>query len=353
MSAPVTEVRLKLGELLEQAGLVEHAKLEEALKRQTARNERLGDLLVAMRLIDEVELRAVLELQAFLRGGRSGEIAAWLGKRFGAILVDSALVTPEQLEDAIQEQERGGGPLGEILVRRGALTPAQRDGALGFQRALGSGGITDCFRLGRMLVDAGVIDEATLDDAVRRQKERGGRLGEALVENGAIDRSTLEQFLLRQRRIVAAALAGLSLIGATVPKPARAGSSLDVKVQVRVAKHASIRAVRNPAEIVITAADIARGYVELGEPVEVDVRTNDPNGFMLGFNLNSPMLKRAQLSGVGLNVGIGMNGGNVSLAKYATGAGAHTVQLRARLELSEQAVPGRLAWPMTVYIAPA
>lgn len=343
---------LRLGELLEVAGIVDRASLKSALSQQTARNVQIGELLIGMGLIDEHELRSLLELQKMLREGRAAEVAAWLGRHFGTILLDSGMVTEAQLERALQTQQQEGGRLGEILVNHGALAPAARDGALGFQRALASSGTTDCFRLGRMLVDAAVIDEATLEAAVRRQAERGIKLGEALVESGAIDSGTLNKFLQRQRRVVAAAMAGLTLLGTGRPTVAQAGSSLEVKVQVQIMKHASIRAVRSPAAVTVTQADIERGYVDLAQPVEVDIRTNDPGGFLLGFSLSSPMLKGAQLMGAGLDVAVGPNGGSVALAKYASGVGAHTVQLRARLHLSEQAQPGVLSWPVAIYISP-
>ena len=40
----------------------------------------------------------------------------------GQLLVDRGLLTPEELEAALDEQERTGGQLGEILLRNGLLS---------------------------------------------------------------------------------------------------------------------------------------------------------------------------------------------------------------------------------------
>ncbi|GMV98978.1 MAG: hypothetical protein AMXMBFR84_01180 [Candidatus Hydrogenedentota bacterium] len=56
-------------------------------------------------------------------------------------------------------------------------------------------------RLGEVLVDEGVISQAQLDDALRRQKETGGFIGKVLVDAGFIDQRTLIAFLVKQCKI--------------------------------------------------------------------------------------------------------------------------------------------------------
>lgn len=45
-----------------------------------------------------------------------------LTRPLGAMLVESGLITAEELADALAEQERDGRPLGEILVDRGCIS---------------------------------------------------------------------------------------------------------------------------------------------------------------------------------------------------------------------------------------
>ena len=199
----------RLGELLVRAGLVATARIDEALARQIGTNRRVGELLVEMGLLQEVELAATLSIQDDLREGRV-ETAQMVAVRLGTILLNAAAVSAAQLERALAEQARSGGLLGEVLVRQGVITPEQRQGALRIQGGL-AGRLHGRFLLGRLLVDADVISELALEQAILSQRITGKRLGETLVEAGKISAATLAEFLERQRRLRAALLAGASL----------------------------------------------------------------------------------------------------------------------------------------------
>lgn len=63
-------------------------------------------------------------------------------------------------------------------------------------------------RLGQLLLEAGLIDEAALATALARQAKKGGRLGTQLLMAGALKESTLADFLSRQLGVPA--LSGLA-----------------------------------------------------------------------------------------------------------------------------------------------
>lgn len=205
----------RLGELLVRAGLVATARIDEALARQIGTNRRVGELLVEMGLLQGIELAATLSIQDDLREGRV-ETAQMVAARLGTILLNAAAVSAAQLERALAEQARSGGLLGEILVRQGVITPEQRQGALRIQGGL-AGRLHGRFLLGRLLVDADVISELALEQAILSQRITGKRLGETLVEAGKISDATLAEFLERQRRLRAALLAGASLASEADP----------------------------------------------------------------------------------------------------------------------------------------
>ncbi len=211
----------RLGELLARAGLLARAKLGDALERQAVRNSKLGALLVELGLIEEAELYAVLALQSGLHQAEAADVILFLRGRLGDILLGAAAVTEPQLLRALLQQERGGEPLGEILVRQGAISPAVREGALGFQRTLSSP-FRERLRLGRMLLEAGIVDPVTLEAAIRRQRGARVKLGDTLLEMGAITQEVLEAFLRRQRRLLAALAAGMALAAEAYGLPARA-----------------------------------------------------------------------------------------------------------------------------------
>jgi hypothetical protein len=212
---------LRLGELLTRAGLLPQARLDAALAEQVTHNGKLGALLVELGLIEEAELYAILNLQSGLHMAAAEDIILFLRARLGDILLGAAAVTEEQLLRALLQQERSGEPLGEILLRQGAISLAVREGALGFQRTLSSP-FRERFRLGRMLLEAAIVDPVTLEAAIRRQRGARVKLGDALLEMNVITQEVLEAFLKRQRRLLAALAAGMALAADAHGLPSRA-----------------------------------------------------------------------------------------------------------------------------------
>lgn len=197
------------------------ARLDAALERQAQHNGKLGALLVELGLIDEAELYAVLALQSSLNQAASEDVVLFLRARLGDILLGAAAVDDQQLLRALLQQEQSGEPLGEILVRQGAISVAVREGALGFQRTLSSP-LRERFRLGRMLVEAGIVDPVTLEAAIRRQRGARVKLGDALLEMNVLTQDVLETFLKRQRRLLAALAAGMAVAAEAHGLPSRA-----------------------------------------------------------------------------------------------------------------------------------
>ena len=196
------------------------ARVDAALERQARHNGKLGALLVEMGLLEEAELYAVLALQSSLQEAPAEDVILFLRARLGDILIGAAAVTEEQCLRALLQQERTGEPLGEILVRQGAISVAVREGALGFQRTLSSP-LRDRFRLGRMLLEAGIVDAVTLEAAIRRQRGARVKLGDALLEMGVVSQEVLETHLKRQRRLLAALGAGMASAAEAYGLPSR------------------------------------------------------------------------------------------------------------------------------------
>ena len=126
----------RLGELLTRAGLLPRARLDAALQQQAKHNGKLGALLVELALIEEAELYAVLALQSGLHRAEAEDVILFLRARLGDILLGAAAITEHQLLRALLQQERSGEPLGEILVRQGAITQEVLETFLKRQRRL-------------------------------------------------------------------------------------------------------------------------------------------------------------------------------------------------------------------------
>lgn len=340
-----------LGELLVRAGWVSRAKLDEALVKQASRNRRIGEILVEMGVLDHDDLQAVLDFQKDVRLNRHAKFAALLSNRLGTMLLRTAAITQEQLDRAVAEHESKGGLLGEVLVRQGALAPETLNNALNSQRRFAAQNPTP-FSLGRMLVQAGAISEATLAKAIERQRSTGRRLGEVLLELDFLAEDVLQRFLARQRKLIALAAISLAMTGGMLPAESVAADTTQVNVQATVLEHTSISRLGTPSSLAVSEDDVARGYIEVDEPVTIDVRTNSAAGAVLGFSVRSPMVRSVTLNGAGNAVAVSEAGATLRIAKQGKGLKTQSLTLRARVELAPDAQPGTLAWPLTVFLAP-
>lgn len=118
-------------------------------------------------------------------------------------------------------------------------------------------------------------------------------------------------------------------------------------VTARVLRHTSIR-FTPPPSITISAADVARGYLEHPTPVEVAVQSNSPEGYALVFERQGEQVQEAKVDGFHAPLVVGKAG--ATAARRATGRGLwrDTLQLRFRFELSPDAVPGEHPWPLNI-----
>jgi hypothetical protein len=342
----------RVGELLVGAGFVSAEALQSGLARQRLENRKLGELIVELGMLDEADLDAVLAIQNDLRAGRAEELAALVNSRLGAILVGSQCVSQAQLEGALLRLENSEEQLGEILVRQDVLSRAQLNGALVFQRQVHARR-SERFKLGQMLVESGDISEQSLREAIVRQEITGKRLGETLLESGAISKSALGAGLARQRRLIAAAMAAISFVMAGGMPADVAAATAKLQVSARVLTHVSFRAVKTPAQVSITPADVAQGYVDLEQPIEMEVRTNSSAGILIGITLNSPAFEGAVVSGPSGTMRITSGAPTLVLARHGQGMRTESVSLRLRIELARDAAPGVIAMPVTLFLSPA
>ena len=127
----------------------------------------------------------------------------------GALLVEHAMITEEQLEQALARQDESGERLGEILVAEFGVSRLQLAGVLAEQW---TGGEKDGGKpalelvepltpaevrirrpLGELLVERGLVTAAQLKAVLDLQRKTGTRIGEILVEQGLITLSDLSR----------------------------------------------------------------------------------------------------------------------------------------------------------------
>jgi hypothetical protein len=126
-------------------------------------------------------------------GGTSDEMLA--GSRFGELLVEEGLVTPDQLTEALRVQSTLGTyiPIGRVLMMRGCLTRSQLTTMLGRHRKR--------VRLGELLVRSKRITPEQLQTALARQKDKRQPLGRTLMELGYLTEEAMREGLCAQLHI--------------------------------------------------------------------------------------------------------------------------------------------------------
>lgn len=149
--------------------------------------------------------------------------------------------------------------------------------------------------------------------------------------------------------LVLAAAAGLALLA---PAPAQADRS-QILVNAAVLTRVSLSGVQMPSQVAITDEDLARGYLEIAQPVTIDVRSNHPSGLALGFSLTAAWVTAAQVRGAQGRVSVSKRAASLLVPKEGKGFAVQSVALRIRLILGESARAGTFAWPLAVVVAPA
>lgn len=126
------------------------------------------------------------------RGSSIAEDETAPGSRFGELLVDEALITPDQLNEALRVQSTLATytPLGQILLSRGWLTRTQLNSLLRRHRKRA--------RLGDLLVRAKRITPEQLQTALARQQQTRQPLGRTLMALGYVTEETMREGLCTQ-----------------------------------------------------------------------------------------------------------------------------------------------------------
>jgi hypothetical protein len=146
--------RKPLGRVLVEMGALDDEQLEHVLACQRQDGRRLGDILVDRGFITPLALVSALAQQKAADRARrradNARSASW--KPLGEILVGRGCIGRIQLQQALADQRLHGGLLGETLVARGWVTPAELVAALGVQLASGAD-VESCFEVREQVGD--------------------------------------------------------------------------------------------------------------------------------------------------------------------------------------------------------
>ena len=99
----------KLGERLLEMGLINQAQFEYALEFQRSNGGRLGDILVSLEFINKFDFEKII-------------LPERQNLTLGKMLLNEGVITPEQMNRALEFQKKSGGLLGDVLLTMGMVS---------------------------------------------------------------------------------------------------------------------------------------------------------------------------------------------------------------------------------------
>lgn len=314
--------------------------------------DEVADLLVKLGVVQTDELDALPGLRASLADRDEAlKLAAGVRQRLGELLTNASRLIDEQIAQALEEQAKTDEKLGDVLVRLGYLTLAERDIIVEFQRhQSGEAPTSGKLRLGQILVSTGEVSESALTEALERTRGTGRRIGEELVAEGYLSKDRLDRALALQRRLVnAACVAALVSAGATYTTQVKAGQARAfMAVTATVVDTVSMRAVYQAQDLVITANDVARGYVEVPAASRFEIANKGP--CLFEFRPAGDIFRSFRVMLPEGTAQFGADGG--TMLQKSGGTGIARIDIGYRFELASNARPGAYRWPLSLTVLP-
>ena len=209
------------------------------------------------------------------------------------------------------------------------------------------------YALGNILVASDQITRAQLEAALRRQLASGRRVGEELIDAGHVSEHQIEHSLFLQRVLIPCTLAVAVGFGPMVgigPQAHAGQGSAIVSVSATVVAHARLLSSYQAEQLVITEADVARGYVESAAASRFAVVTNSRAGYLMEFHPMGHLFESVRIEGLGNPVLLSVDGGIVVQRGRPSAGSMH--ELNFRFDLGRDAQPGRYLWPLRMVVRP-
>ena len=152
-----------------------------------------------------------------------------------------------------------------------------------------------------------------------------------------------------RRAAVAVAAVGSVLI-ALYPSGAGEGiARFSVGAFVQPVATLKVRAA--PPDIEVSAGDVARGYVDVTRPTQLDVQSNSGSGYVLNVFPRTNLFSQVQVRGLDSRVELGAEGGAV-VQRWSDSEHRRSLSLTYRFVLQDGVQPGSYPWPLQLGIAP-
>lgn len=153
-----------------------------------------------------------------------------------------------------------------------------------------------------------------------------------------------------QRAIAPLAMvfAGCALLG--IGQPLQAGErSADITVSVRVMARTLIDAESSPRQLQVSAADVARGYVEVLGATQLVVTSTNRRGYLLSVWPQVQLFSTVVVSNGETRAELGADGGEIFERRWGQ---MLNLPLDFRFTLAPGVKPGIYPWPVRFQVSP-
>ena len=142
----------------------------------------------------------------------------------------------------------------------------------------------------------------------------------------------------------------LALLTALLFVPALSAESVSgqMRVSVQVMARVNVRLEAQPAQVVVTSADVKRGYLDLPAPIVFHAQTNSRQGYLLQVSNGSTDFSEVQLSFAQAAINVAQE----SWIARPYVPGGEVVSMNARLRLSSNLAPGSYPLPISISATP-
>ncbi len=297
-----------------------------------------------------VEFIARLDIEEYLDQLDNAEtLKAGEREHYGELLHAAEHITSKPADLAFSKQRQDSCEKGEFPAGDDILTLRENDMVLDFQRRhIDVAPVAGKLALGNILVANGQITRPQLEDTLRRQLGTGRRLGEELITAGHASKGQIESGLLLQRKLIAYVLAVTMGLAPLVPPAEASQKSLAMPVSVTVIANAKMQTNYQAAQLEITDADVARGYVEVSSASRFSVSTNSRSGYIMEFHPVGNIFESVQVGGLGHVVQLGADGGAIVQRGLLPPNLTH--ELSFRFNLRSDTLPGSHPWPLLLSV---
>jgi hypothetical protein len=201
-------------------------------------------------------------------------------------------------------------------------------------------------RLGEILLETGDISESQLSAALAARRVSGRRIGEELIAAGCLRAERLASALKLQRRLAIFAIAA-----ALIPMQREAHADqarAQMSVSATVVDTVSVRSMYQAQQLVVSAEDVRRGYIDVAAGSRFSIRC--ASLCLFDFRPVGQLFKSVRVSGLDSAAEFGAAGATL-LHKPAPGAPAD-VAINYRFTLSANVTPGAYPWPVALSVMP-